>query len=83
MTDTIYLELNGTRPLAAYGVAHYVVSNLGRELRRVRLARGLTIRAAAEDLNLSPSTILRVEKGHNLRGQEVLRVLSWLERNDS
>lgn len=53
-------------------------AELGARIRHRRLAKGLTIRQAAREANVSPATFSRVERGDHLpESENLLKLASW------
>lgn len=57
-----------------------VITNLGLIVRERRRADGLSQRAAARQIDVSNSTISRLESGEHLDGRNLAAVLHWLDR---
>jgi transcriptional regulator with XRE-family HTH domain len=55
-----------------------VLEELGRRLRRTRLAQNLTVEEVAERSGVSPRTILRIEGGEGSRLDMLVRLLRGL-----
>jgi DNA-binding CsgD family transcriptional regulator len=61
-----------------YARAEDILQNLGSALKREREARGVPYWRIAAEAGLAPSTILRAEKGHDVRMFAVAALLHWL-----
>lgn len=59
-----------------------VLDNLPLLLKEARRARGLSVRAAADELDISPSTVSRIENGHDAVVSNSLAVLRWLDTRE-
>jgi transcriptional regulator with XRE-family HTH domain len=65
--------------LTPYTELAEVLSLLPVLVREARRARGLSQRAAAEQVGISFSTISRLENGEDLVMSNVFRLLCWLD----
>ena len=54
---------------------------LGDVLRKWRLMRDLTVREAAKVMGLSVATLSRIERGENMDGAVLAKILTWLLQN--
>lgn len=62
----------------AYEELAQVLENVPLLLREARRARGLTVRAAAQQLGMSFSTVSRIENGRDANMRNYSSVLRWL-----
>lgn len=51
---------------------------IGEVLRRWRRASDLGIREAAKELGISHGTLSRIERGENMDGETLAKLLRWL-----
>jgi transcriptional regulator with XRE-family HTH domain len=51
---------------------------LGEVLRKWRRASDLGVREAAKELGISHGTLSRIERGENMDGETLAKVLRWL-----
>jgi ribosome-binding protein aMBF1 (putative translation factor) len=65
--------------LTTYTELAAVISNLGMLTREARRARGLSLRAAAQQIGCSNSTILRFENGEDVNLSNAVAILHWLD----
>lgn len=72
MTDST-AELTGYSEMAA------VLGMLPFLLREARRARHLSLRKAGEQLDMSGSTIMRIESGEDTSVTTAITILRWLE----
>lgn len=64
-----------------YAEAGEVVADLSSEFRTDRLRRGLSIRQAAAQMDVAPSSLCRLEGRKGAPNYEtILAVLAWLSR---
>lgn len=56
-----------------------VIANLPLLLREARRARGLSLRKAAVELDMSQSTVMRIEEGRDCALSNAVAVLRWLD----
>ena len=56
---------------------------LGEVLRKWRLMCELDLRTAANLMDISAATLMRVERGHPPSSQTFMKILSWLFRKRS
>lgn len=68
---------NGT-PTSYTELAH-VLDNLGLIVRERRRGLGLSLRGAAEQIGVSPSSIMRIESGEDANTRSVAAILRWLD----
>lgn len=66
----------------SYTELAHVLDNLPLLLKEARRARGLSTRAAAAELGMAPSTVSRLESGHDAALSNTLAVLRWLDTRD-
>lgn len=71
--------MSGPGSLRLYGELADVLGLLPLLVREARRARGLTIRAAADEVGLAHSSLHRIEQGEDCRLSSALLVLAWLE----
>jgi transcriptional regulator with XRE-family HTH domain len=65
---------------ATYADAADILEELPAAVRVTRRQRGLSLREVGEILDLSPSTMSRIESGQSVSAvQAVIRVLRWLD----
>lgn len=57
-----------------------VIAGLPLLLREARRARGLSLRAAARELDMSQSTVMRMERGDDCALSNAVAVLKWLDQ---
>lgn len=57
-----------------------VIGNLPLLLREARRARGLSLRAAAAELDMSFNTVTRIEHGTDCALSNAVAVLRWLDQ---
>jgi hypothetical protein len=55
------------------------MSVTGQRIRLEREARGLSLRAAAEEIGISFNTLLRIERGNDCRDSNARAVRRWLD----
>lgn len=55
-----------------------VLEGLGVAVRTVRLMRGLSLRAAADEAGVSFSTLTRIEQGEDHRVTSAIPLLRWI-----
>jgi ribosome-binding protein aMBF1 (putative translation factor) len=67
--------------LTTYSELAAVISNLGMLTREARRARGLSLRAAAQQIGCSMSTVLRFEQGEDVNLSNAVAILRWLDWN--
>lgn len=66
--------------LTPYAELADVIANLPLLLREARRARGLSMRAAANQLGMSLATVSRMEAGNDCALSNAVAVLRWLDR---
>lgn len=54
---------------------------LGQVLKEYRWALRKNVRAMAKEIGLSHATLCRVERGENMDGATLARIISWLLRD--
>lgn len=59
-----------------------LLDRLGSILYEARRARGLSQRAAAAEIHLSPSTLSRIETGDDCSLENAKTVIRWLDRRE-
>lgn len=69
----------GEGALSSYSELAEVLGLLPMLLREARRTRRLSVRAAAEQLGMSFSTVSRMETGHDCALSNAVAVLRWLE----
>jgi uncharacterized protein YerC len=57
-----------------------VVTNMANVLRLYRAVNQRPIRSLAPDMGLSVATLSRIERGHAMDADTMVRVLNWLMR---
>lgn len=57
-----------------------IIGNLPLLLREARRARGLALRAAADELGMSFNTVTRIEQGTDCVLSNAVAVLRWLDQ---
>ena len=64
---------------------HKLCISMGRELRKLRLEMGYSIRQMATELNLEKEVILAVESGSGnpATGRKLLGIVKWLQLHPS
>ncbi len=66
--------------LTPYGELAAVIDNLPLLVREARRARGLSLRAAGEQVGLAYTVLARVENGqHTMQAHSVAAILRWLD----
>ncbi|MGC5012558.1 helix-turn-helix domain-containing protein [Streptosporangium sp. DT93] len=60
-----------------------VLASLPLLLREARRARGLSQRAAAQQMGVSPNTVARAEAGEDLVLSNAVTILRWLDTRDT
>lgn len=55
-----------------------LLAGIGPVLREARRARRLSMRSAAAQIGVPPSTVLRMERGEGFNSDSLLPVLRWL-----
>lgn len=66
----------------SYSELAAVIANLPLLLREARRARRLSMRAAADQLDMSFSTVRRIEEGRDCELSNAVAVLHWLDGTD-
>jgi ribosome-binding protein aMBF1 (putative translation factor) len=66
--------------LTTYTELANVIGNLPMLVREARRARGLSVRAAAKQIDCSFSTVLRFEKGEDCNLSNAVAILQWLDQ---
>lgn len=69
-----------TGDLATYEELAALLASLPMLLREARRARRLSLRAAAEQIGVSYSTIHRLEYGGDCERMTAVAILGWLDR---
>jgi transcriptional regulator with XRE-family HTH domain len=69
--------------LTPYGELAEVLANLPLLVRERRRQQRLSVRAAAEQIGISFSTISRMENGDDMNEASLAAVLRWLAREDT
>lgn len=64
--------------LTSYGELADVLANLPMLLREARRARGLSQRAAAQQIHMSYATVCRIEGGEDCALSNAMAILRWL-----
>lgn len=65
--------------LTGYGEMADVVEMLGMLVREARRARGLSLRAAADQIGIHASTVMRIEQGQPHVSDVTVELLRWLD----
>lgn len=60
-------------------ITKYSLVNLPGTVRQRRDEEGLTLRAAASQIGISKTTLLRIETGHDASTQILVKVFAWLD----
>lgn len=68
--------------LTTYSELADVIDNLPLLVREARRARGLSQRAAADQIGVAFSTVSRSEAGFDTRGSNLRRLLLWLDQSE-
>ncbi len=55
---------------------------LRQKLAEIRAEMGLSLRDLAEELEIAPSTLLRIENGANTSYEIGTRILEWIKQNE-
>lgn len=74
-------HMSHERP-TAYTELAQVIANLPLLLREARRARGLSLRKAAVELDMSQSTVMRMEDGNDCALSNAVAVLRWLDQTE-
>ena len=56
------------------------MTNLGRILRLYRVVQNLPVRQVAPEMGISIATLSRIERGHAMDADTLVKVIRWLMR---
>lgn len=68
--------------LTAYTELADVMANLGMLTREARRARGLSLRAAGDQIGCSTGPLIRIENGEDVNLSNAMAILRWLDQTD-
>jgi len=54
------------------------MKNLGRALRCYAIVEGLTTTKLADEIGITPRSLTRIERGMDIEGTTVLKLVRWL-----
>jgi transcriptional regulator with XRE-family HTH domain len=72
-----------TRRSASYGEAADILADLAVSLRAVRRSRRLDLRETADQSGVSLNTLSRIERGRECGVTSAVRVLRWLDHDET